>query len=199
MDDSTFRAYRTNPKFLSSILPLSLELDAILGRIFECDPRKRIGIPELRSLIFECPTFTTRPTTAPPTPYCEPQCIPEVPLSTVPDMFLPLDQCLVAPSVPTLPSSAYPVSAQLSTSSGGSSFSDTGSTFSDTSAASSCSSSSSCTGFEQMPKFSEPIITCTPTQPSTQQTVQFFENYYPMEPFPRPMMAQPFMAAVSVC
>lgn len=199
MDDSTFRAYRTNSNFLSSILPLSSELDAILGRIFECDPRKRIGIPELRSLILGCSTFTTRSIAAPPTPPCEPRCIPGAALNTVPDLLQPLDQCLAASTVPTMLLSAYPVTTQLSTSSEGSSVSDTGSTFSATSAASSCSSSSSCNGFEQVTKGSEPTYTCTPPQAPTQRAAPFFGNYLPMDPFPRPMVAPSYMAAVSVC
>ena len=31
----------------------------ILGRIFERDPRKRIGLPELQQMILACPSFTT--------------------------------------------------------------------------------------------------------------------------------------------
>lgn len=58
-DDSTFRAYLKDPQFLRTILPLSSELNYILRRIFECDPRKRITLPELRRLIVECPRFTT--------------------------------------------------------------------------------------------------------------------------------------------
>ena len=69
IEDPTFRAYLKNPEFLSSILPLSGELEAILRRIFECDPRSRISIAELRELVVRCPTFTTRTAAAaPPTP-----------------------------------------------------------------------------------------------------------------------------------
>lgn len=68
VEDSTFKAYLKNPKFLSSILPLSPELDSILRRIFECDPRRRIGIPELRNLILKCSRFTTCAALAPATP-----------------------------------------------------------------------------------------------------------------------------------
>jgi serine/threonine protein kinase len=49
-------------KFLKTILPLSPELDSILRRIFECDPQKRISIPELRELVLHCPRFTTHST-----------------------------------------------------------------------------------------------------------------------------------------
>ncbi|OOQ87104.1 hypothetical protein PEBR_18808 [Penicillium brasilianum] len=59
LEDSTYRAYRRDPSFLQSILPLSTEVTAILNRIFELDPSKRITLPELRSLILECPRFTT--------------------------------------------------------------------------------------------------------------------------------------------
>jgi serine/threonine protein kinase len=59
-EDSTFRAFLRDPQFLRSILPLSPELNSILRRIFECDPHKRINLPELRRLIVECPRFTLR-------------------------------------------------------------------------------------------------------------------------------------------
>jgi serine/threonine protein kinase len=59
-EDSTFRAFLKDPQFLRSILPLSPELNSILRRIFECDPLKRITLPELRRLIVECPRFTVR-------------------------------------------------------------------------------------------------------------------------------------------
>ncbi|KAI9762137.1 MAG: U4/U6 small nuclear ribonucleoprotein prp4 [Chaenotheca gracillima] len=70
-EDSTFRAYLKDSKFLRSILPLSPELDSILRRIFECDPLKRISIPELRECILRCPRFTTR-SNGLPTPPSEP-------------------------------------------------------------------------------------------------------------------------------
>ncbi|KAG7008420.1 negative regulator of sexual conjugation and meiosis [Physcia stellaris] len=63
IEDSTFRAYLKNPKFLRSILPLSGELDAILRRVFECDPAQRISLADLRQLVLHCPRFTTRSTT----------------------------------------------------------------------------------------------------------------------------------------
>ena len=59
--DSTYKAFARNPQFLSTILPISEELNRILGMIFELDPRKRIGLLELRSLIQGCSKFTTRP------------------------------------------------------------------------------------------------------------------------------------------
>lgn len=38
MKDSTFRGYVKSPGFLRSILPISAELDAILGAVFQLDP-----------------------------------------------------------------------------------------------------------------------------------------------------------------
>lgn len=46
---------------LRTILPLSPELDSILRMIFECNPQKRITIPELRFRIMSCRRFTTGP------------------------------------------------------------------------------------------------------------------------------------------
>lgn len=74
-EDTTFRAYLKDPEFLRTILPVSPELNVILRRIFECDPVKRITIPELRQLILDCPRFTiTTPPRKPgyveePSPY----------------------------------------------------------------------------------------------------------------------------------
>lgn len=157
MDDSTFRAYRNDPRFLSSILPLSPELDFILSRIFEHDPRRRINIPDLRDLILRCNNFTTRSIIArPPTPPSEPRYAPGfgAPCPTSAQSFPGLDQ--FAPSL-----GAYPVMAQCSTSSGGS---DHGSTFS---ATSSCSSTSSCDSYEGVSKASEPVTHTAPQQPGS--------------------------------
>ena len=61
VEDTSFKAYLRDPKFLASILPLSPELDSILRRIFECNPSKRITIPKLKELILQCPRLTSRP------------------------------------------------------------------------------------------------------------------------------------------
>ena len=67
--DSTFRAFLKDSDFLCSILPISTELNGILRRIFECDPRQRIGLQELRELIIACPRMTNNPyATIPPSP-----------------------------------------------------------------------------------------------------------------------------------
>lgn len=57
--DPTFCAYLKDPDFLSSILPISPELNTILRCIFDCNPTRRISIPELRVLVVDCPRFTT--------------------------------------------------------------------------------------------------------------------------------------------
>jgi serine/threonine protein kinase len=59
--DDTYAAYLRNPHFLRSILPLSHDLDAILRRIFEPNPSKRITLEALREAIIHCPRFTSYP------------------------------------------------------------------------------------------------------------------------------------------
>ena len=68
IDDPTFRAYLRNPNFLSSILPLSPELASILRKIFECDPQRRVTIPQLKQLIYNCSSFTRNAASYPPSP-----------------------------------------------------------------------------------------------------------------------------------
>jgi serine/threonine protein kinase len=82
IDDSTFRAYLKDPFFLKTILPLSNEMIFVLSRIFECDPSKRITIPELRRLIMDCPRFTTTPWVSSTGP--QPAEFANVPLLPVP-------------------------------------------------------------------------------------------------------------------
>ena len=196
VDDSTFRAYRSNPRFLSSILPLSAELDVILGRIFECDPRKRIGIPELRDLILGCPRFTTRSSgTFPPTPPSEPQHEPDSPLRVVPDFLQSLDQCAANSPISASTPFRNPVMAQGSASSRNSSSSDDGSTFS---AISSCSSSSSHESLEDPSTIPESRF--APPQPSTHSHyTHYFRNCFSVDPIPGPILPQPFLAPVQVC
>ncbi|KAJ9619120.1 uncharacterized protein PV06_02281 [Exophiala oligosperma] len=72
-EDSTFRAFLQDPKFLSSILPISVELNVILRRIFECEPHKRVSLQELRELIINCPRLTINSyNTLPPSPAASP-------------------------------------------------------------------------------------------------------------------------------
>ena len=161
MDDSTFRAYRNNPKFLSSILPLSSELDFILSRIFEHDPRRRISIPELRDLILRCNNFTTRSNSAlPMTPQSKLHYVPgsELTCQTSANSQRIMDGYVQPGRAVATSSAAYPIMPQLSTSSGAS---DHGSIFS---AASSCSSTSSCDSYESPHKAVEPVAYTVPQQ-----------------------------------
>ncbi|ORY66010.1 Ran1-like protein kinase [Pseudomassariella vexata] len=57
-EDSTYHAFTRNPDFLKTILPLSDELNDILGRIFTRNPDQRITLPELKSSILACSRFT---------------------------------------------------------------------------------------------------------------------------------------------
>lgn len=61
VEDSTYRAYTRHQGFLKTILPLTDELDDILGRIFTPNPDQRISLSELRQRILECPRFTQQP------------------------------------------------------------------------------------------------------------------------------------------
>ncbi|KAF2198557.1 Pkinase-domain-containing protein [Delitschia confertaspora ATCC 74209] len=149
-DDSTFRAYMKDPKFLQSILPLSPELDSILRRVFEYNPAKRITIPELRELILRCPRFTASKSAA-PTPLPSPPFRPmEYPRDVA---FNGCYQPNVLPNVAPLPSPLYssPIYPQHTTSSG-SSNSDNDSVFSSSSSVSSTSSTSSYTPVSRHPR-----------------------------------------------
>ncbi|XWW96105.1 hypothetical protein V2A60_004075 [Cordyceps javanica] len=63
VQDSTYRAYVRSPGFLKTILPLSDDLNDILGRIFHPNPELRITMRELRSRIMACARFTVSATT----------------------------------------------------------------------------------------------------------------------------------------
>lgn len=58
LQDSTYRAFVRQPGFLKTILPLSDDLNDILGRIFHSNPQMRITLPELRARIMACTSFT---------------------------------------------------------------------------------------------------------------------------------------------
>lgn len=64
--DSTYRAYARSQDFLKTILPLTDDLNTILGRIFHPNPEHRITLPELRNRIMACPRFTVPATAAVP-------------------------------------------------------------------------------------------------------------------------------------
>ncbi|TDZ22094.1 Negative regulator of sexual conjugation and meiosis [Colletotrichum orbiculare MAFF 240422] len=75
-EDSTYRAYSRCPETLKNILPVSDELNDILGRIFARNPDQRITLPELRNRILACPRFTISPAiscTVLPTPPISPE------------------------------------------------------------------------------------------------------------------------------
>lgn len=117
-EDSTFRTFLQDPDFLRSILPLSPELDAILHRVFECDPLKRISIQELRDLVLACPRLTTIPYhTLPPSPILGPHnqqgsydCA-ELALPPSPPLSPPPQNC---PPQPPVWSLLAPASKQIS-------------------------------------------------------------------------------------
>ncbi|KAI0443692.1 Pkinase-domain-containing protein [Xylaria telfairii] len=57
-EDSTYRAFTRSQDFLRTILPLSDDLNNILGRIFTRNPDERITLPELRNRILACSKLT---------------------------------------------------------------------------------------------------------------------------------------------
>ncbi|KAI4242797.1 MAG: hypothetical protein L6R40_003861 [Gallowayella cf. fulva] len=187
IDDSTFRAYLKNPRFLSSILPLSPELDSILRRIFECDPRRRISIPELRDSIIKCPRFTNRPTAMPLTPRPESACGSEIMFSNIPE---PDKACHHYPSVLYSPASSPPCqpvatpNAGFAISSIRSASSDDGSVFSDAS--------------NEPSIYEEPsegaVSSFVPAQPTN-----YYGNFIPLDPLPKSLAHRHHIQAVQVC
>lgn len=74
--DSTYRAFARDPSFLQTILPLTDELNDILGRIFHPSPDQRITLQELRARILNCAQFTVPAMgVSPPTPPATPDHI----------------------------------------------------------------------------------------------------------------------------
>ncbi|MCJ1402646.1 hypothetical protein MMC11_005866 [Xylographa trunciseda] len=186
VEDATFRAYLKDSHFLSSILPLSSELDSILRRIFECDPARRITIPELRQLILRCPRFTTRQN-LPPTP--EMDYAQEVVYQAQPAFVNQVDQFNSPPFTPPPSSPTHQISTQpshLTSISAGSSPSESGSCFSTSSSSSSMSSfeaDSSCQPSE-----------CVVIQPPG----NFYGNIFPsMDWTSKPLVHQPFISPIS--
>lgn len=193
IEDSTFRAYLKNPKFLSSILPLSPELDSILRRIFECDPRRRISIPELRNLILRCPRFTTRSVNAPPTPPPDVQYIQDPNFEATSSPVHPFHQYPAAPYTPppSSPPALHSISAQysqLTISSNGSSTSDDDSVFS---ASSTCSNSS-------MDEFKTNSRPQGPVYVSPKPPDNFYGTFIPLDPTHKDLVSQQFFHSVQV-
>lgn len=58
LKDETFRAFVQNPDFLRTILPISLELNELLKRIFKLDPEERIDLTQMLRAVAEMGTFT---------------------------------------------------------------------------------------------------------------------------------------------
>lgn len=193
IEDSTFKAYLKNSKFLSSILPISSELEIILRHVFECDPQRRVTIPELRELVIGCPTFTTRATILRASPPCEVDCTTEVNYDAASDHSIPFQQYPTSPYTPALLPPAHPVTAQysnLTTASGDSSASDDGSLFSSSSTS---SSSSLHSDYETASKGHSFAYLCPPP-PS---------NYYGtiisvLDPVQKHLMSQSFIPSVQV-
>ena len=111
VEDATFRAYLKDSRFLSSILPISSELERILGRIFECNPSRRIALSELRELILNCHCFTARPK-LPPTP--PPMDYSEAIFEPTPVFVHPFDNTYAPPFTPpsSPPAQAQPKSLE---------------------------------------------------------------------------------------
>lgn len=192
IEDSTFRAYLKNPKFLSSILPLSPELDSILRRIFECDPRRRINIPELRSRILRCPRFTTRSAVSPPIPEPEVQDAQNSKLENIPDSINPFYLYPTVPFYP-VPPPIHTITAQysqLTISSTGSSVSDDGSVYS---TSSSCSSTSSTANVNNISRPQGSIY--IPPKPQ----LNYYGTFMPLDPTPKDLVPEQFFHSVQVC
>jgi serine/threonine protein kinase len=136
---------------LQSILPISPELNAILSRIFEIDPAKRISIRELEERVYYCPRFTT-------TSVC----------SVIPST-LPKQQQTFTPQATGSEPTSYPVTGHPSQTSTNSTLSDTGSTFSGISECSSNSSTGSWTEVpSQVPRPKPSLATFHPALPQPQ-------------------------------
>lgn len=188
IDDSTFRAYLKNPRFLSSILPLSPELDSILRRIFECDPRKRISIPELRDLVIRCPGFTTRSNAVPLTPPPESACGQGAAFEPQSDATLTFNQYPTPPYTPAAsPLCQQPIvvhDPDFSISPNRSSSSDEGSVFSDAS---------------NEPAVPEEGPGAQTTQYVPPQPMNFYGNFIPLDPLSKSPGPQHIFPAVQVC
>ncbi|OBZ82705.1 Negative regulator of sexual conjugation and meiosis, partial [Choanephora cucurbitarum] len=61
LEDETFCGFLQDPNLLLKILPISIELNRILKRIFCLDPHRRITLDELHARISRCAHFTRTP------------------------------------------------------------------------------------------------------------------------------------------
>lgn len=191
IEDSTFRAYLKNPKFLSSILPLSRELDSILRRIFECDPRRRISIPELRNLIVRCPRFTTRPAACPPTPPPEVHYVQDPIFEAAPDSVNSFRQYPTAPYTPVSSPPIHSIAAQYSQLT----ISSNGSTASDDSSLYSASSICSAPSRDDYHNNSKPQGSGYVPKPQN----NFYGTFIPLDPAHKDLGSQQYLPSVQVC
>lgn len=161
-EDSTYRAYARNPAFLKSILPVSDELNDILGRVFTRNPDHRITLSELKARILACVRFTEQPTVT--VPQAMPSAPPAAPVYA--PVYVDEDYDLLAP---------------LSPASSDDSLSDDGSSCSSDDEGSLSSSSSSCSTLDEfddedlcqdLPDMLSPM---TPPPQSEGPTVNIFE------------------------
>ncbi|KAF2687352.1 kinase-like protein [Lentithecium fluviatile CBS 122367] len=196
-EDSTFRAYMKDPKFLRSILPISPELDNILRRVFEFNPARRATIPELRELIMRCPRFTASKSAA-PTPLPSP---PFTPADYAQEAAYNGCHQQTVPSVAPLPGPVYsPPTWELpfpqhSTSSG-SSNSDNDSVFSSCSSVSSASSTSSFTHVAPPP--AQKLSVRAPQSYVSPPTNTWFHPFIQAANLVKHVSFQPSMMAVPV-
>lgn len=181
-EDSTYRAYTQSQGFLKTILPLTDEMNAILGRIFTANPEQRISLAELKASIMACSQFTEQaaPTSLVPT-------VSESEDATIDYGFEPLS----------------PSSSDGSLSDEGSCSSDEGSD------ASSCSSLDSLDDCQDIPEISTPpppaaqdnahVVIYEQDQPSMMHYQQDYMNcqqpmVQPVLHHPMPIPAQPACA-----
>jgi serine/threonine protein kinase len=88
-EDSTYKAFTRNPDFLKTILPLSDELNDILGMIFARNPEERITVGQLKYRISQCSSFSAPPQqllTTPPQSPLQVAFDPESPVSSPPSI-----------------------------------------------------------------------------------------------------------------
>jgi serine/threonine protein kinase len=67
-EDTTYRAFKKDRNFLKTILPLSDELNEILGMVFESNPEDRITVSQLKTLIYHCQSFSRQEFSLPSPP-----------------------------------------------------------------------------------------------------------------------------------
>ncbi|KAF2747361.1 Pkinase-domain-containing protein [Sporormia fimetaria CBS 119925] len=176
LEDSTFRAYMKDPEFLSTILPISPELDSILRRVFEFDPTKRITVPELRELIARCPRFTANqsPMSTPlPSPLPSPVGYPRD------AAFHGQYQPAIVPAMTPLPAPQYAQNTSCCQhSNSGDSYSDSDSVFSSCSSASSTSSTSSFTQVNSVPAVKAQVRGGQPTYVSHSSSGAWYNPFF---------------------